>query len=112
MAEFWDKLLVPPVAFLIFLGCFYLLYWLAGTLAPKSKNTGDGKLKAYACGEDIPGIKLKFGYRNYFLLALFFTIMHVATLVVATLPGGPIAFLGLFYLCLIFVALLALLTRS
>jgi hypothetical protein len=38
--------------------------------------------------------------------------MHVAALVVATLPSGPIAYLGLFYLGMIFLAVLALITRN
>jgi len=106
-----DFLISPPVAFLVFLVVGYLLYVLGSRLAPKLKKEG-GKLKTYACGEDLPGVKLQFGYRLFFFIALFFTMMHVAALVVATLPSGPIAYFGLFYLGMIFLSVAALVTRK
>ena len=106
-----DVLLAPPVAFAVFLAMFYLLYLLVGLMAPKVKDVG-GKLKTYACGEDIPGIKIQFGYRMFFFIALFFTMMHVAALVVATIPRGPVAYFGIFYLGMIFLSVLALITRD
>jgi NADH-quinone oxidoreductase subunit A len=111
MNTFFDILLSPPLAFVVFLLLFYLLYLLAGRLAPKVKKSG-GKLATYACGEDIPGYKIQFGYRLFFFVALFFTMMHVATLVVATLPSGPLVFLGVFYLGMIFLSVLALITKD
>ena len=39
-------------------------------------------------------------------------MMHVAALVVATLPSGPIAYFGLFYLGMIFLSVAALVTRN
>ncbi|MBS1226562.1 MAG: hypothetical protein H6R32_496, partial [Candidatus Aminicenantes bacterium] len=41
-----------------------------------------------------------------------FTIMHVAVLVIATVPDGTIAFFALFYLIMIFLSVLSLVTRS
>lgn len=111
MMNAFDVLLAPPVAFAVFLAIFYLLYLLVGLMTPKVKNVG-GKLKTYACGEDIPGIKIQFGYRMFFFIALFFTMMHVAALVVATIPRGPIAYFGIFYLGMIFFSVLALITRD
>ena len=43
-------------------------------------------------------MKLQFGYRLFFFIALFFTMMHVAALVIATIPGGKIVFFGIIYL--------------
>ncbi|MGB9721232.1 MAG: hypothetical protein ACPL28_07140 [bacterium] len=106
-----DILLSPPIAFIIFLGIFYLIYWLGSLMAPRLKKT-PGKTSTYACGEDIPGTKIQFGYRLFFYVALFFTMMHVATLVVATVPGGKFALLSIFYLAMIFLSVLALITRS
>jgi len=106
-----DILISPPVAFLIFLGLAFLLYALGRRMAPKLKKEG-GKLATYACGEDLPGVKLQFGYRLFFFIALFFTMMHVAALVIATVPGGKILFLAVFYLVMIFLSILALVTRS
>jgi hypothetical protein len=39
-------------------------------------------------------------------------MMHVASLVVATIPSGPIVFFGIFYIAMIFLSVLALITRS
>ncbi len=103
--------LSPPVAFLIFLGFAGLAYALGKKMAPKLNKVG-GKLSTYACGEDIPGVKIQFGYRLFFFVALFFTIMHVAALVIATVPAGRIALFALFYLIIIFLSVLALVTRS
>lgn len=106
-----DFLISPPVAFLIFLIIGFLLYVLGSRLAPKLKKEG-GKLATYACGEDLPGVKLQFGYRLFFFIALFFTMMHVAALVIATLPGGKIVFFGIIYLVMIFLSIMALITRD
>ncbi len=106
-----DIILSPPIAFIIFLVIFYFIYWLGSLMAPKLKKT-PGKVSSYACGEDIPGTKVQFGYRLFFYVALFFTIMHVATLVVATVPAGVFALFAIFYLAMIFLSVLALITRS
>ena len=106
-----DILLTPVLAFVIFLLLALFIYWIGGRLAPKLRKVG-GKLTTYACGEDLPGIKIQWGYRLFFFIALFFTIMHVASLVVATIPSGPIVFFGIFYIAMIFLSVLALITRS
>ena len=103
-------LLSLPVAFLLFLGAAALLYALGSRLAPKLRAVG-GKLTTYACGEDIPGVKIQFGYRLFFFIALFFTIMHVAVLVIATVPAGKLALFAVLYLLVIFLSILALVTR-
>ncbi len=104
-------LLSPPVAFFVFLAAALLLYALGSKMGPKLTKTG-GKLATYACGEDIPGVKIQFGYRMFFFVALFFTIMHVATLVIATVPAGRITLFAVFYLLMIFLSVMALVTRS
>ncbi len=104
-------LLSPPIAFFFFLAAAFGLYALGRGMAPKLTRTG-GKLTTYACGEDIPGVKIQFGYRLFFFIALFFTMMHVAALVIATVPSGKIVFFALFYLVMIALSLTALVTRS
>jgi len=106
-----DILLSPPVAFVLILAISGLLYLLGKRMAPKLTNTG-GKLTSYACGEDIPGTKIQFGYRLFYFVALFFTIMHVAALVIATAPAGKIALFAVLYLAVVFLSILALITRS
>jgi NADH:ubiquinone oxidoreductase subunit 3 (subunit A) len=106
-----DYLLSLPVAFVLFTAIAGLLYLLGKRMAPKLNKAG-GKLTTYACGEDIPGAKIQFGYRLFFFIALFFTIMHVATLMIATVPGGKIVWFAVLYLAVIFLSIMALVTRS
>jgi NADH:ubiquinone oxidoreductase subunit 3 (subunit A) len=106
-----DFLLSPPVAFLLVLAVCGLVYLLGKRMAPKLTRIG-GKLTSYACGEDMPGSKIQFGYRLFYFVALFFTIMHVAALVIATVPAGKIALFAVLYLAVVFLSILALITRS
>ncbi|MBN2200251.1 MAG: hypothetical protein JW747_10430 [Candidatus Aminicenantes bacterium] len=106
-----DVLLSPPLVFLASLGLAALIYALGARMAPRLKKEG-GKLTTYACGEDMPGFKFQWGYRLFFFIALFFTIMHVAALVMATVPSGKIAVFGLIYLAMIFLSIMALVTRD
>lgn len=104
-------LLSPPVAFFVFLAAALGLYALGRRMAPPLTKVG-GKLTTYACGEDLPGFKFQFGYRLFFFIALFFTMMHVSALVIATVPSGKILFFAVFYLLMIFLSIMALITRS
>jgi len=101
-------LLNPPIAFLIFLLIGYLIYRLSRALGPKP-SVVEGKLSAYACGEDIPGRKVQPGY-HLFHFAFFFTVLHVAALVIATVPSGSIALVGIVYLLIALIAVVVLLT--
>jgi NADH-quinone oxidoreductase subunit A len=104
-------LVSPPVAFILFLAISGLLFLLGKKMAPKLSRAG-GKLTSYACGEDIPGVKVQFGYRLFFFVALFFTIMHVSALMIATVPAGKIVWFAVLYLAVIFLSIMALVTRS
>jgi len=105
-----EFLISPPVAFVLFLALAWLVYLVGKRMAPKLNRAG-GKLTTYACGEDIPGAKVQFGYRLFFFIALFFTIMHVAALMIATVPAGKIVWFAVLYLAVIFLAIMALVTR-
>jgi NADH:ubiquinone oxidoreductase subunit 3 (subunit A) len=78
-------LLSPPVALLVFMGLAYGLYLLGGKLAAPGKEQW-GKNLPYACGEDLLPPETQLTYQAFFRLALFFGVLHLATLVVATLP--------------------------
>jgi NADH:ubiquinone oxidoreductase subunit 3 (subunit A) len=103
-------LLSPPIAFVIFFGVGLLIYWLGRAMAPKTNMTHE-KGTPYACGEDAPMPQAQMSYKLFFSLAIFFTVMHVAALVVTTLPSGPIAALGIVYLVIIMLSVFALVTR-
>ncbi len=100
-------LFIPPIAFIIFLVIGYLIYRLGGSMGLKLKDEG-GKLKTYACGEDIPGGKVQQTY-DFFHVAFFFTILHVAVLMIATMPSGNIAIIGVIYLLVGLVSIIMLL---
>ena len=108
----WNMLLTPLAGFILFGAVAYGLYRLGDVLAPKLKDEG-GKLAPYACGEDMPAQKFQVSYRLFFYAALFFTMMHVAALVIATIPAGSpaLAVAGLFYLTMIVLSITALILR-
>ena len=106
-----EFLISPPVAFVLYLIVVFLVCLLGKRMAPKLNRVG-GKLTTYACGEDIPGAKVQYGYRLFFFIALFFTIMHVAALMIATVPSGKIVIFAMLYLAVIFLSIMALVTRS
>ncbi|MGB9643098.1 MAG: hypothetical protein ACP5JO_02230 [Candidatus Ratteibacteria bacterium] len=103
-----DILLSPPLAFVIIVGLLTFLYLMIGKMATSSRKSKE-KVSTYACGEDMPGFKFQVGYGLFFIFALFFTIMHVTALVVATLPSvSPAVFFGIFYLATIFLCVLSM----
>ena len=107
-----NMLLTPLAGFILFGAAAYGLYRLGDLIAPKLKDVG-GKLTPYACGEDVPAQKFQLSYKLFFYAALFFTMMHVAALVIATIPGGSpvLAVAGLVYLVMIVLSITALILR-
>jgi NADH:ubiquinone oxidoreductase subunit 3 (subunit A) len=103
-------LLFPPVAFSIFLIIGLLLLLLGSALAAKGKSSS-GKKTPYACGENFPAERVQPDYAAFFPFALFFTIIHVTALILATLPAGNIALLGILYMVGVVIALYTLMVR-
>ena len=83
----WNKILfTPPVAFILMCLAVGIFMKICKPLAAKpSKDELDAK-KAYACGEDTYNQKAQPDYSNFFAFAFFFTLAHVATLIVTTVP--------------------------
>lgn len=82
-----ELFLSPLVALTIFLVLAAGLYRLGGALSAKG-DEHPGKRQPYACGEDLLPTQTKLAYHSFFRLALTFAVLHLATLVVATLPRG------------------------
>ncbi|HIP96018.1 MAG TPA: hypothetical protein EYH32_02250 [Anaerolineae bacterium] len=82
-----QMLLSPPVALCLFLALAYGLYRLGGALAAPGEEH-PGKHQPYACGEDLLPPQAQLAYHAFFRLALMFGVLHLATLVVSTLPPG------------------------
>jgi hypothetical protein len=80
-----DVLLSPPFVVGGFIGLVYALYRLGGKLAARGGDA-PGKHQPYACGEEIPPPKAQLAYHAFFRLALMFGILHLATIVLSTLP--------------------------
>ncbi len=95
-----DILLSPPLAFAVGLGLACLVYSFGRAVGARSQPS-QGKLEPYACGEDFHPEKFEFGYERFFVAAIFFTVMHVAVLTIATVPAGAYAFRALGYLAII-----------
>jgi len=97
-AEDVDFLLTPPVAFLIFMALAGLLYG-AGRLLAGPTNESALKRSTYSSGEAPPEEMAVPGYRPFFVVALFFAILHLGVLVLATgglaavTSGGTVVFL-------------------
>lgn len=97
-------LLTPPVAFLAYIPLVMVLLGLGRLLAGPS-NASAAKTSIYGSGEASPTFEAAPGYQPFFLIALFFAVVHLATLVLAigTLPAPAAVYLGG-----LFVALVAL----
>jgi len=79
-------LLSPPIVFIILLGWTITIASLLSKLSFKVKNRPDDIGKSYACGEDVPTHLMQPDYSQFFPFAFFFTILHVITLMIATVP--------------------------
>ncbi len=99
-----DLLLNPALAFLIYFLLAGLLYGFGRLLAGPSQVTPI-KLSTYSSGETPPTRLASPGYRPFFVVALFFAILHLGILVLGSSGMNSIA---LVYLIGIMLALLAL----
>jgi hypothetical protein len=99
-----DITLSPPIAFLIYLALVGLLSGL-GRLLAGPDNPSSRKSSLYAGGEDIPKSRGAPGYRPFFVIALFFAILHLGVLM---LGSGGFGWTSGAYLAGLIVALVAL----
>jgi NADH:ubiquinone oxidoreductase subunit 3 (subunit A) len=100
-------ILSPPIAFIALLIITYLLYKVGSILGPRTKVEGK-KLATYFCGEDVPGRRVQPAY-HFFRFAFFFLILDVSALVIATVPSGSAAWLGILYLVTVLITVIILL---
>jgi NADH-quinone oxidoreductase subunit A len=100
--------ITPPLAFAVLLAAVLVMYRLSAGLAFKPKKKPAGLEKAYTGGEDVATSRVQPDYSQFFPFAFFFTILHVVTLVVATVPTAD---LGSFIIAVVYImgALLGLL---
>ncbi len=99
-----NLLLTPPLAFLAYIPLVLALVGLGRLLAGPA-NANAVKTSIYGSGEASPTFEAAPGYQPFFLIALFFAVVHLAMLVLAVgqLPAPAAVYLGG-----LFVALVAL----
>ena len=88
-------LLIPPIAFLVYVVLVAVVAGIGRSLAGPS-HASAMKSSTYSSGESNPVGKAAPGYRPFFLIALFFAVVHLATLVlsVGRLPAPAVVYLG------------------
>ena len=89
----------PPVVFVIILGLLFSLNRLFRGIAFRSDKTKPGCCKSYACGESNFDNNAQPDYSLFFPFAFFFTLAHVATLIMTTIPfidAGVLVMAGLY----------------
>jgi NADH:ubiquinone oxidoreductase subunit 3 (subunit A) len=73
-------ILTPPIAFLIYIPLVLILVWAGQQLAGPGKPN-PAKQSIYSAGEKASNIAAAPGYKPFFLVALFFAILHLGMLV-------------------------------
>jgi len=80
-------LLNPAVSFCVVFIFIAVLAALFSRLSYRlNKEKAGGATKSYACGEDIQDHMAQPDYSQFFPFAFFFTLAHVATLMLTTVP--------------------------
>lgn len=98
-------LLSPVVVFLIYLAIVSMTFGLGRWFSPRGTQS---KLKSatYASGEENDPRPAAPGYRQFFVIALFFAILHLGVLMVGSSDLSPVAGLYLLGLILALIALI------
>lgn len=99
-----EILLSPPVAFIVYLVLVGVLSLAGGRFSARGDVT-EYKRTIYASGEAAPAAPAAPGYRPFFVVALFFAVLHLGVLVAGS--GGLSPFVGV-YLGGLILALIAL----
>lgn len=79
-----EVLLIPPVAFVIYLVLVSVLARAGEALAGETKPANAAKTTAYASGEEAAASSGVPGYRPFIRTALFFAVLHLGVLVLAS----------------------------
>jgi len=98
------QLLLPPIAFLAVLIAILVLSKVLARLSFKKTQSQESG-ESYACGEDFQEHSVQPDYSQFFPFAYFFTILHVAVLMIATVPEVNI---GTFIAVIIYILGVAL----
>jgi len=103
-------LLWPPLDLILLLVVIAVLLRMSRRLAPRGVDSA-GKGEPYACGQDVETGRIQPSYNEFFPFAFFFTIMHVATLVLCTVPADAV-WLGVPFLAISGLAIIILFRKD
>lgn len=110
MNDLWYS---PPVAVVVYALIVCALYGVGQVLSEKDTSGSSDKHLSYTGGELPTRAPDALGYHAFFRLALLFGILHVAALVVSTLPtSGPPHRTGMIYLVGVAVSVFVLTGRE
>ncbi|PID85345.1 MAG: hypothetical protein CSA11_05745 [Chloroflexi bacterium] len=97
-------LLMPPIAFILYIVLVGILSGLGKLMAEPNSPSAE-KTSSYTGGENLP-VKVGVpGYKPFFVIALFFAVLHLGVLMLGSAIVSPISIL---YLGGLILALLAL----
>ena len=100
-----NLLLSPLVAFLIYVAAASLISGLGKLFSAQGRKT-EFKTAAYASGEENDPIPAAPGYRQFFVVALFFAVLHLGVLMIGSSDLSSVAGIYLLGLILALVALI------
>jgi len=98
-------LLSPVAAFLIYIVVVSAASGLGRLFSPKGRRS-EFKSATYASGEENDPIPAAPGYRQFFVIALFFAILHLGVLMIGSSDLSSVAGLYLLGLILALIALI------
>jgi len=104
-------MLVPPLDFLLLLAVIAVFALLARFLSPRGVAHTAGKGEPYACGQDVSTGRIQPSYSDFFPFAFFFTIMHVAALMIGTIPADAV-WLAVPFLAIAILAIIILFRKD
>jgi NADH:ubiquinone oxidoreductase subunit 3 (subunit A) len=82
-------LLSPPLAFLVYTGVAICVF-MTGRILAGPGNPSKAKSSLYSSGEEAPISIAAPGYRPFFLVAIFFAMLHLGVLMLGTGTPSPI----------------------
>ncbi len=100
-----NVLLYPPIAFLIYLAVAACISLAGRSLAGPGRPSAM-KSSLYSSGEEAPISQAMPGYKPFFLVAIFFAILHMGVLMLGTGTPSPILVVYLAGLMLALIALI------
>ncbi len=98
-------LLSPVIAFLIYLAVALIFTGIGRLFSAQGKKT-QFKTATYASGEENDPIPAAPGYQQFFVIALFFAVLHLGVLMIGSSNLSPVTGVYLLGLILALIALI------